>query len=592
MAEIIKIAPKAPIIPARKKVAAYARVSMETDRLEHSLSTQISYYNELIQKNPEWQFVGVYADDGISGTSTERRSEFNRMMEEAEAGKIDIILTKGISRWARNTVDLLESVRHLKELGVEVRFEKENINSLSGDGELMLSILASFAQEESRSISDNVKWGIRKRFENGTPNFRNRILGYRWEDDHLVIVPEEATIVRRIFQNFLEGKSRLETEREFDAEGIRTINGCRFVDSNIKVILTNVTYTGNLLLQKEFISDPITKKRKKNRGELPMYYVEGTHEAIIDQATFDFVQREMARRRELGARANKSLNITCFTGKIKCPYCGCSYMHDSRKSRGNALDYWVCGSKKKKGGRCQVKGSLQELAMKAQLNEVLGMEEFDENLFNEKVDHIEVPDHMTIDIFLNDGTVERRKCKSTARKDCWTKEYREQASKERRSRVQKKKGTTCFTTKIKCGDCGGNYTGQTQRNDSMPGGKVRYYRCRTKGCNGSLSLREDVLREFTAQVMGSEAFNEPLFKKSIDRIEVNGKDLTYIFKDGRSVTREWVPPKRTGHVHSEEEKQRMREFMLNAWNEPGKREKASKTMKELRKERGKEWRRK
>lgn len=274
MRTITKIESTIPTIKKRKKVAAYARISMESERMNHSLSTQISYYNNLIQKNPDWEFAGVYADNGISGTSTAKRDEFNRMIADAKQGKIDIILTKSIQRFARNTVDLLKAVRELKSLGIEVRFEKENINSLSGDGELMLSILASFAQEESRSISENVKWATRKRFEQGIPNGRFNVYGYRWEDDQLVIIPEEAEVVKRIFQNFLDGKSRLETERELEAEGIRTRRGYVMRDSNIHNILTNVTYTGNLLFQKEYIADPINKKRKKNKGELPQYWIE------------------------------------------------------------------------------------------------------------------------------------------------------------------------------------------------------------------------------------------------------------------------------------------------------------------------------
>ena len=237
MAKITKVEQTLPTIKEKKKVAAYARVSMESERMNHSLSAQISYYSSLIQKNPDWQYAGVFADDGVSGTGTAKRSEFRRMIETAENGGIDIILTKSIQRFARNTVDLLETVRHLKDIGVEVRFEKEHINSMSGDGELMLTILASFAQEESRSISDNVKWGTRKRFQKGIPNGKFRVYGYRWEGDELVIVPEEAKIVKRIFQNFLDGKSRLETEREFADEGITTREGCRWVDSNIKVVL-------------------------------------------------------------------------------------------------------------------------------------------------------------------------------------------------------------------------------------------------------------------------------------------------------------------------------------------------------------------
>ena len=290
MPKVTKVEQAVPSIKRKKKVAAYARISMETERMNHSLSAQISYYSSLIQRNPDWEYAGVFADDGISGTGIAKRSEFLRMIEAAENGKIDIILTKSIQRFARNTVDLLETVRHLKDIGVEIRFEKENINSMSGDGELLLSILASFAQEESRSISENCKWGIKKKFEKGIPNGHFRIYGYRWEGEQLVIVPEEAAIVKRIFQNFLDGKSRLETEREFAAEGITTRDGCRWMDSNIKVVLTNVTYTGNLLLQKEFIEDPISKHRKKNLGELTQYWVENTHEAIIDKATFDYVQ--------------------------------------------------------------------------------------------------------------------------------------------------------------------------------------------------------------------------------------------------------------------------------------------------------------
>ena len=209
MKTIKKISAGRIVLPTKKKVAAYARVSMESDRMAHSLSSQISYYNDLIQNNPEWEFAGVYADRFISGTSMERRTEFKRMLSDCEEGKIDIILTKSISRFARNTVDLLNTVRRLKELGIEVRFEKERIRSLSGDGELMLTLLASFAQEESRSISENVKWATRKRFEQGIPHGRFGVYGYKWQDDLLVPIPEEVVVVKRIFQNFLNGKSRL-----------------------------------------------------------------------------------------------------------------------------------------------------------------------------------------------------------------------------------------------------------------------------------------------------------------------------------------------------------------------------------------------
>lgn len=204
MRKITKIESTKIELPKLKRVAAYARVSVEKERTMHSFSAQVSFYNNLIQKNPEWEYVGVYADLGISGTGTKKRSEFNRLIDDCEKGKIDIILTKSISRFARNTVDLLKTVRYLKDLGIEVRFEKENINSLSGDGELMLSILASFAQEESISISNNIKWSTRKRFQKGIPNGKFYIYGYRWSDDHLVVEPKEAEIVKLIYSNYMK----------------------------------------------------------------------------------------------------------------------------------------------------------------------------------------------------------------------------------------------------------------------------------------------------------------------------------------------------------------------------------------------------
>ena len=296
MRKIIQITPSMPQLQRKKRVAAYARVSMDSERLMHSLSAQVSYYSELIQKNPEWIYAGVYADEGITGTLKSKRNEFKRMLEDCENGKIDIILVKSISRFARNTVDLLDTVRHLKGLGIEVRFEKENINSLSSDGELMLSILASFAQEESHSISDNVKWGTRKRFEKGIPNGRARVFGYRWADDTLVIESDEAEIVQRIYSEFLSGSSPRKIAKNLNADKITTINGCKWSDFNIRYILKNITYTGNMLMQKSFVDDSISKKRKQNIGELTQYFVENTHEPIIDKTIFDKVQSEFITR--------------------------------------------------------------------------------------------------------------------------------------------------------------------------------------------------------------------------------------------------------------------------------------------------------
>lgn len=438
MPRIIKLEPT-PVLPAQKRVAAYARVSVETGRTMNSLSAQVSYYNTFIQQHPEWEYAGVYADNGESGTS-KQRSEFQRLLADCEAGKVDLIITKSISRFARNTVDLLTVVRRLKELGVAVWFEEQNIDSLSGDGELMLSILASFAQSEVQSLSDNTKWAIQKRFAEGKPNGKFRIFGYQWQDDRLVIVPEEAAIIRRIYENFLAGKSRLETERELEAEGSFTRLGCTFKDSNLKAILTNTTYTGNLLFQKEYIADPISGKRKKNRGELPQFFVPDTHEAIIDPEVFEFVQSEMARRKGLGHFANKALNLTCFTSKIKCGSCDRSYVRSTRVNHaevtelGDKLIGWVCSATKHKGGRCPVRKEIPERILKAVCAEVLNLPEFDETAFSQRVDQVVVPAPGVLVFHFTDCTTATKTWVNTAKKDSWTPERRAQHSEMLRKR--------------------------------------------------------------------------------------------------------------------------------------------------------------
>ena len=399
MRKIIQITPSMPQLQRKKRVAAYARVSMDSERLMHSLSAQVSYYSELIQKNPEWIYAGVYADEGITGTLKSKRNEFKRMLEDCENGKIDIILVKSISRFARNTVDLLDTVRHLKGLGIEVRFEKENINSLSSDGELMLSILASFAQEESRSISDNVKWGTRKRFEKGIPNGRTRVFGYRWADDTLVIESDEAEIVQRIYSEFLSGSSPRKIAKNLNADKITTINGCKWSDFNIRYILKNITYTGNMLMQKSFVDDPISKKRKQNIGELTQYFVENTHEPIIDKTIFDKVQSEFITR----SKNRKSV----FVQKLICGICGERYV---RNTCGNPpYKLWVCKTKKNCG--CSVCGgvSIREEKLKEVSAEILGLKEFDDTAFIEQIKSIIMEDKYVIRFEFYNGNVIMKK---------------------------------------------------------------------------------------------------------------------------------------------------------------------------------------
>lgn len=290
---IRKIEINQPPVIARKRVAAYARVSVPTERLLRSLDEQISYYSALIQKTPGWEYVGVFADRGISVTQSTTHDQFQRLLAECEAGHIDIILTKSLSRFARNTVDMLETLRRLKSLGVEVRFEKECINTMDESGELMLTLFASFAQEVSRSISENCKWGIRKRFQNGSIGVANKhVLGYRYDDERkqYVIIPEEAEIVRQMFDLFLRGNFLQQICDKLNSQGFRTITGKPFQEGSVAQLLQNEIYAGDLRRQKSYMADPISKKKVKNKGMLPQYYYQDCHETILDRETWERVR--------------------------------------------------------------------------------------------------------------------------------------------------------------------------------------------------------------------------------------------------------------------------------------------------------------
>lgn len=567
MRKINIIEPKVPQMPSRKKVAAYARVSMESERLQHSLSAQVSYYSSLIQQNPAWEYAGVYADDGITGTKTNDRTEFNRMIADCEAGKIDIILTKSISRFARNTVDLLNAVRHLKELGISVQFEKEHIDSLSEDGELMLTLLASFAQEEVRSLSDNVKWGTRKRFEKGIPNGRFQIYGYRWDGDHLVVEPEEAKIVKLIYDNFLNGLSAESTEKQLEEMGVKSYKGQHFGNTSIRQILGNITYTGNLLFQKEYTVDPISKKSRKNQGELPQYWVENTHEAIIPMEVYQAVQEEKARRRELGVFANWSINTSCFTSKIKCGRCGKSYQRSNRKGRKD-LDanytVWICGTRRKTGNaQCQNK-DIPEPMLKEAYAAVMGLAEFDETIFSEQVDHIEIPAPNEMVFYFKDGRIVPHRWQSTMRKDCWTDERR--AAKGRYVQEhQLGPNSSCFTSRIRCDQCGENY--RRQRSRHKDGSFDSVWRCASSAKCSSPSIKEETLMALCAEAMGLDEFEETAFREQIACIHITAPfHLSIHFFDGHTFEAQWEN-KRKMPKHSEERKQHMREVMIQKWRE-------------------------
>ena len=285
---------------ACRRVAGYARVSTDSDEQYTSYEAQVDYYTNFIRSHPDWEFVGVYTDEGVSGLGTRKRDGFNAMIRDALAGKIDLIVTKSVSRFARNTVDSLTTIRKLKEHGTEVYFEKEAIWTFDGKGELLLTIMSSLAQEESRSISENVTWGQRKRMADGKVTIPYKhFLGYRKGPDGLPeIVQEEAELVRRIYRMFIEGLAVSRIARTLTDEGIPTPAGKqKWQNSTIESILTNEKYKGDARLQKKFTTDFLTKKMKVNEGEVPQYYVRNSHPAIIEPGAWDHVQKEMQKRK-------------------------------------------------------------------------------------------------------------------------------------------------------------------------------------------------------------------------------------------------------------------------------------------------------
>lgn len=328
------------------RVAAYARVSTEQDEQQSSYEAQVKYYTNYIQNHPGWEFVSVFADEGITGTNTKKRDGFNRMIASAMNGNIDLILTKSISRFARNTVDTLQTVRKLKEKGIEVYFEKENIHTLDPKCEVMLTIMSSLAQEESRSISENVRWGKEKSMRNGTVYMPyGHFLGYRkGEDGRPEIVPEEAEIVRGIYNDFPAGKTISQIAADLTKRGITTPGGKqKWSISTVRSILSNEKYKGDAVLQKTFTVDYLTKEVRKNTGEKARYNVTNSHEPIIDPAVYERVQRELSRRRS--ARPKKAGMDSPFANHLVCGDCGAFYGHKVWQSGGknrNRYDVWYC----------------------------------------------------------------------------------------------------------------------------------------------------------------------------------------------------------------------------------------------------------
>lgn len=419
-------------LPSRRRVAAYARVSCGKDDMLHSLAAQVSAYSELIQNRLDWEYAGIYADADETGTRDDR-PEFQRLLADCHAGQIDMILTKAISRFARNTVTLLETVRDLKGRGIDVYFEEQNIHTESGDGELMLTILASYAQEESRSVSENCKWRIRKDFKEGKTGGNIRMYGYDCKKGHLTVIPEEAEVVSMIFADYLGGMGRNAIMKKLTRLGIPTKTGGRWSETTISSILKNEKCIGDMMLQKGFVSDHITKRVKPNRGELPKYYVEGTHEAIIDKETFESVQAEIARR---AARSRHTMTkiYSEFSGVIHCSRCGANFC---KKVNAIGTKYakvtWACATFTYRGKRECAAKRIPEDILKEKCAEALGLAKHDPEKFTAKVTAITVPDDGVLVFTFRDGTIRTLTWENRSRRESWTDEMK-QAAREKASK--------------------------------------------------------------------------------------------------------------------------------------------------------------
>lgn len=378
--------PKLIVIPAnpelaRKKavrrqlrVAAYCRVSTDSEEQMTSYEAQKTYYTDKIMQNPQWSMAGIFADEGITGTSAEKRPEFLRMIRLCRKRKIDLILVKSISRFARNTVDCLHYIRALKELGIAVIFEKENINTLDSEGEMLITLLGAFAQAESESISQNVRWGIRQAMREGRVSLRCKHLYGFTEDENgqPQILPDEAEVVRRIYKSFLRGQSIRMIKGWLDAEGIAPRKGKEWSLSSIENILKNEKYCGDVLLQKTFISDCISRKVIKNVGQLPMYLIENHHEGIVSRETYQAVQAEFARRgsRRSPNKRAAATGLSSYTSRyalsdrLVCGECGTLYRRCTWVRKGGKKIVWRCSSRLDYGSRyCKHSPTMEEGAL-------------------------------------------------------------------------------------------------------------------------------------------------------------------------------------------------------------------------------------
>lgn len=417
--QIIDITPTISPLAKKIRVAAYARVSCEKDTMLHSLAAQIDYYRKYITCNPEWEFVGIYADEAKTGTKDERE-HFQTLLADCRAGKIDMVIVKAISRFARNTVTLLATVRELKDLGINVYFEEQNINSISEEGELMLTLLASQAQEESLSCSENCKWRIRKYFEQGHPNTCT-MLGYRLVNGEITIVPDEAEIAKKIFDLYLSGYGVQRIANEMNDRGIHTERIPFWRPDTIRGILRNEKYSGDLLLQKTLSENHLSKKQIKNIGQLPQYYISDDHEPIVQKETFSQVQKEISRRAEKHTPHRGTQSV--FTGVVRCGVCGKNY----RRKTTPYNTVWCCSTYNTRGKAYCASKVIPEETLKKCLAEALGEKAFTDDFFKENIKQIIAEPHNVIRLIFCDDTEKEITWQDRSRSESWTDAMRESA---------------------------------------------------------------------------------------------------------------------------------------------------------------------
>jgi len=413
------------------RVAAYARVSSDKDAAFHSLEAQTDYYEGYVAAHPNWELVGIYSDNGISGTII-NRPEFQHMLEDCRAGKVDLVVSKSITRFARNTVILLETVRELKQLGIDCYFEKENLHSISPDGELLLTLLAMYAEEEARSASENQKWRIQKLYEQGKPA-GGHAYGYRLLDGKFEIIPAEADVVREVYRLYLSGLGYGRISAFLIAHEIPAPFGGKWSPTSVRDILTNEKYVGDLLLQKNYREDFRSKKLRHNTGERRKVYVKNSHDPIIDRMTFNAVQQELARRSEVHNKAMANRNMAhdnsnqLFRGLITCGYCGSAFIRKYTNAKKYDKAIWICSEYYKVGKVACLSQQIPESILIEKTTELLGVADLSRDLVRERISHIRVPEHNHLIYELADGTKIDVFWQHLSRSLSWTPEMRQRA---------------------------------------------------------------------------------------------------------------------------------------------------------------------